>query len=129
MRRRAGERGMAMIWAMLLLVAFSAFSVAVLQRGQRIDLESRRDLERTRAFHAAQGGLAWARIEISRDLFCPEKNTREIGGCRVEVTVEATVRGWQVRSRAVPGEVVVSALLTRRPGKRLIDLTDWQRLQ
>ena len=33
MRRRASERGMAMMWAMLLLAAFSAFSVSVLQRG------------------------------------------------------------------------------------------------
>jgi type II secretory pathway component PulK len=129
MSGRRRERGMAMIWAMLLLVAFSAFSVSVLQRGQRIDLEAKRDLESKRAFHAAQGGLAWARIEISRNLSCREKNTSEIGGCRVEVTVEPTVGGWQVRSRAMPGNAVVSALLTHRSGSELPEMTDWQRIR
>ncbi len=126
---RGRERGMAMLWAMLLLVAFSAFTVSVLQRGQRIDREAMLDLERKTAFHAAQGGLAWARIEISRNLSCREKNTKEIGSCRVEVTVEATVGGWQVHSRAMPGNVVVSALLRHRSGSALPEMTDWQRIR
>ena len=94
MRGRGGERGMAMIWAMLLLLAFSAFSVSVLQRGQRVDLEAKRDFERKCAFYAAQGGLAWARIEVSGDLACSGKNTHEIGQCRVEAAKRKTVRMW-----------------------------------
>ena len=129
MSGRGSERGMAMIWAMLLLVAFGAFSVSVLQRGQKIDLEAKRDLERKRAFHAAQGGLAWARFEISRDPFRSGKSTLELGGCRVEVTVEPKVGGWQVVSRATPGDAILSALVTRPTGDRLLELTDWQRLR
>ena len=129
MRGRGGERGMAMIWAMLLLLAFSAFSVSVLQRGQRVDLEAKRDFERKCAFYAAQGGLAWARIEVSGDLACSGKNTHEIGQCRVEVTVEPTVGGWKVQSRAMPGNVILSAVLTRRAGSEFLEMTDWQRLR
>jgi len=129
MSGRRGERGMAMIWAMLLLMAFSAFSVAVLQRGERLDLDAQRDREATSAFHAAQGGLAYARVLVSYNLAETGKTTREIGGHRVEVIVEPTVQGWKVSSRAVPGNVMVRAVLTRRAGNDLLDVTDWERLR
>lgn len=124
--RTRKERGTALIWAMLLLIAFASFSASILRRGRDVRSSGEVDRARMVAYHAALGGLAYARFAIAEN---PAFRSRTISlnGCRVELRVEPTGREWRAEIRARPGGVVIEAYLARRRGLELPAISGWKR--
>ena len=88
------ERGFAMIWAMLLVIAVGSTTALLVLRGRTVRQEAATDVLRDGSFHAAEGGLAHARHELARH---PEfeGSTIEIGEFRVTSAVERVAGGFR----------------------------------
>ena len=100
---RHGERGFAMVWAMVLLVLVGALSTLVLSREQDLRRSTKTDADTLRAHYAAEGGLAHAKSALRRDPDF-ETATLQVGTCEVRVHVEPTGR---IVSVAASGDVRV----------------------
>lgn len=111
---RSGEKGTALVWALLLLLFAGALGVALLDRGRAVDAATKTDLASMKALYAAEGGLALARQRLASDPAYTGETLR-VGECEVTVTVEGREGGWLVRSRS--GGTTVEAAL--REGTRL----------
>ena len=104
MRERHGERGMALPWAMMLLVTAAALSAVLLERGRGLAAATDHDDTSLRALYAAEGGLAFARHNLALDTGY-EGETIRVGGCEVDVAVTKADEGWNVAVTARPGSV------------------------
>ena len=124
MRERHGERGMALPWAMMLLLMAAALSAVLLERGRGLAAATEHDDTSLRALYAAEGGLAYARHNLAFDTGYAGETIR-VGACEVDVAVtrvdvaaqEAaeggvkTGEGWNVVVVARPGSVRLEARL------------------
>jgi type II secretory pathway component PulK len=115
MRERHGEKGMAMPWAMMLLLLAAALSAVLLERGRGLAAATDHDDTSLRAFYAAEGGLAYARhnLALDRDY---EGETIRVGPCEVDVAVTKADDGWHVVSVARPGSVRLEVSLRGADG-------------
>jgi len=104
MRARHRERGMAMPWAMMLLVMAAALSAVLLERGRGLAAATDHDGASLRALYAAEGGLAFARHNLALD---PDYagGTIRVGACEVAVAVTKAAEHWNVAVTARPGSV------------------------
>jgi len=107
---RRGERGNALVFALLILLMASALGAAVLERGRGLDAATKHDRTDLAAFYAAEGGIAHARHALARDPAWSGATLR-IGTCDVAVTV----------ARAEDGAVHVASVA--RPGGCRVDVT------
>jgi len=124
MRGRHGERGMAMPWAMMLLLMAAALSAVLLERGRGLAAATSHDETSLRALYAAEGGLAFARHNLALDTDYAGETIR-VGACEVDVAVTRTdvadkgaaaggaaaVEGWDVVVTARPGSMRLEARL------------------
>lgn len=108
MKGRHGERGMALPWAMMLLVMAAALSAVLLERGRGLAAATDHDGAALRALYAAEGGLAYARHNLALDP-AYEGGTIRVGACEVDVAVTGTDGGWRVTATARPGSVRLEA--------------------
>lgn len=115
---RDHERGVALVWALVLLGFAASLSALLLERGRAVDAGSRADVASLKALYAAEGGLAFARQRLSRDSSYTGETLR-VGECDVTVGVERRAGGWIVRSRA--GGTTVEATLREARGLPAID--------
>ncbi|MHC4164111.1 MAG: hypothetical protein ACYSUM_18460 [Planctomycetota bacterium] len=110
MRERHGEKGMALPWAMMLLLMAAALSAVLLERGRGLAAATDHDDTSLRAFYAAEGGLAFARHNLALDTGYAGETIR-VGGCEVDVAVTKADEGWNVVVCARPGSVRLEARL------------------
>lgn len=122
MSGRHGERGMAMPWAMLLLLMAAALTAVLLERGRGLAAATDHDDASLRGFYAAEGGLAFARHNLARDGDY-EGETIRVGACEVEVAVTRSDGGWHVVSVARPGSVRLEVSL--RGAEGLPEVAAW----
>lgn len=115
------ERGAALIWAMIVLLLVGSTSAILLERSRTALGSAAFDRARTRAFEAAEGGLAHARHALAAN---PDfaGATVDVGGIAAASKVERTSTGWYVVVTAVPG-VRIEATLA--PASGLPAVTTW----
>lgn len=104
MKGRHGERGMALPFAMMLLVMAAGLSAVLLERGRGLAAATDHDDASLRALYAAEGGLAYARHNLALDPDY-EGGTIRVGACDVGMTVTKAAEGWDVAVTARPGSV------------------------
>ena len=125
MRDRRGERGMAVPWALLLLIVASGLTAILLERGRGLSAATQHEREDLRAFFAAEGALAYTRHLLASDASFPGETIR-VGECDVEISVAQTERGhWTVTAVTRPGSVRIEAVYRRAAG--LPELVSWRR--
>lgn len=122
MSGRHGEKGMAMPWAMLLLLMAAALTAVLLERGRGLAAATDHDDASLRGLYAAEGGLAFARHNLAGDDDYAGETIR-VGACEVEVVVTRAGDGWRVVSVARPGSVRLEATL--RGAEGLPDVVSW----
>lgn len=115
MTGRHGERGMALPWAMMLLVVAAALSAVLLERGRGLAAATEHDAASLGALYAAEGGLAFARHNLACDPEWTGGRVR-VGACEVEVSVTRSGSGWRVAVSARPGSVRLDVRLRARDG-------------
>jgi len=121
MSGRRTERGGALIWALLLLMAAGVIASNVLVRGRALAQETHVDDGRLAALHAAEGGLDAARVRLAED--GAWRGARfSVGRHDVAVQVHREGAGWAVVARS--GGVRIDATL--RPATPLPDVTAWR---
>jgi type II secretory pathway component PulK len=109
------ERGFAMVWAMLLVIAVGSTTALLVLRGRTVRQEAAADRIRDGSFHAAEGGLAHARHALAQDpAFAGE--TIVVGGFRVTSEVDRANAGWRVVVIARPGGGRLEATLGETEG-------------
>lgn len=105
---RSRERGVALIWALVLLFFAASLSALLLERGRTVDAAAKTDTASLKARYAAEGGIALARRRLASDPAYVGETVR-VGECEVTVRVKLTDGGWLVRSTAQPGAVTLEA--------------------
>ena len=100
MRRR--ERGMAMVYVAILLVVATVVVGVGADRVIRTFADSSLEQAQVRAVHAADGGLAFARVELARDAGFTGAVV-DVDGVSVEVVVTPQDGGWTVTTSARQG--------------------------
>jgi type II secretory pathway component PulK len=113
MRQRKRERGVALIWALVLLFFAASLSALLLERGRTVDAASKTDLAALQARYAAEGGIALARHRLATEPTYAGETVR-VGEYDVTITVAPREGGWLVRSAA--GAATVAAALRAAPG-------------
>jgi type II secretory pathway component PulK len=118
-----GERGLVLVWGMLIVVLIGAASSVFFVRSNTLLAESTTDRMRHQSFWAAEGGLEHARHALAMD---PEfaGGTTQVGECRAISRVTKTDDGWKVEVRATPGGARISATL--KPGEGLPTVEGWR---
>jgi type II secretory pathway component PulK len=119
----SGQRGSAMIYAMLLVLVLGAASALLFTRGQTMRQEAKTDVMRDASFHAAEGGLAHARHALAKDAGFTGADL-QIGRCRVTSSVTRTDSGWSVLVMAHPGCGRIEAVLAG--GEGLPAVREWK---
>jgi hypothetical protein len=88
--RRHRERGMSLIMAMLLILAFATAGGVIHAAGMRLVADHRLDIERTGRYWAAEGGVEHARAALAEN---PTWTGDRITIGRHEVVVSVTGEG------------------------------------
>ncbi len=100
MRRRA-ERGMALMYAALLLLAVAVVAAVAVDRSLRVRDATVLDRARAQALQAADGGLAHARVALAAGDGYSDERQLDVGIATVTVTVTPTGEdAWTVVSHA-----------------------------
>jgi hypothetical protein len=102
------------MWALFLVVSVAALSGSLALGTRTAARCSSRTLLSERAFFAAEGGLAQARWELSRNPAYSGGLVR-IGGSDVEVHVARTADGWRVEAAVASGALLRATLMDGVP--------------
>lgn len=119
---RGGERGTAMILAMVVLGMAASLGVILLERSRGVEAATRHDRTELQALYAAEGGLAHARHALARDESYAGETIR-VGGFDVAIEVDANADGWTAVAR-VTGVRIDATLKHNAAGLPVVG--DWR---